>query len=341
MIAGWQMPPDTLPFGVIPLPVLLLNREGFITQANDQAMLKLDLSERRLVGTHLSSIFKPDEAVQHLLDCAVIRGEEVTSHDLVRRTNDVPFGLHAGPTEHGAAMILVPEANRQSVDQHAHHREMAETVARIALEMAHEVKNPLAALSGATQWLSEQTLPEGSREATEMMMSEIERIRERIDSFLLLGPRAPIDMQSVNIHSIIEDVCAAPSDIEIRRLYDPSLPDIRGNPARLRHVFENLWRNAMESGASKIEWKTCVAMNANLPGHQGAVIEASICDNGSGIPASVRDHLFEPFVTGKERGSGLGLAIAQRVMLNHGGRIVLNTQSDRTCFVLQFPLAQS
>ncbi|MDX8411299.1 MAG: ATP-binding protein [Mariprofundaceae bacterium] len=334
------MPPDALPLGSIPLPFLLLNLEGYITRANDQAMLSLGLSERRLMGTHLSSIFKPDEAVQHLLNCTISRGEEVTSHDLVRRTNDIPFGLHAGPMEDGVAMILVSDANRQSVDQHAHHREMAENVARIALEMAHEVKNPLAALRGATQWLSEQTLPAGSREATEMMMSEIERIRERIDSFLLLGPRAPIDMQSVNVHSMIEEVCAASSDIELRRLYDPSLPDIRGNPARLQHVFENLWRNAMESGASRIEWKTCVATNTNLPGHQGAVIEVSIRDNGSGIPASVRNHLFEPFVTGKERGSGLGLAIAQRVMLNHGGRILVNAQSDHTCFVLQFPLAQ-
>jgi len=338
MIAGWQMQPDPLPFTSIPLPVLLLNHEGFITRTNEQAMVRLNLSNRRLVGVHLSSIFEPDEAVQHLLDSVIGRGEEVSNHDLLQRPSNTPFSLHGGPMEEGAAIILVPEANRQSVEQHEHHREMAETVARIALEMAHEVKNPLAALRGATQWLSEQSLQDGCKEATDMMMSEIERIRERIDSFLLLGPRAPIDMQPINIHTMIDEVCAVSGDVELRRVYDPSLPDIQGLPARLRHVFENLWRNALESGASWIEWQTRVATNANLPGHHGTVIEASISDNGGGIPASVREHLFEPFVTGKERGSGLGLAIAQRVMLNHGGRIMVNAQAERTSFVLQFPM---
>jgi len=333
------MQPDPLPFTSIPLPVLLLNHEGFIIRTNEQAMVRLDLSDRRLVGVHLSSIFEPDEAVQHLLDSVIGRGEEVSNHDLLQRPNNAPFSLHGGPMEEGAAIILVPEANRQSVDQHAHHREMAETVARIALEMAHEVKNPLAALRGATQWLSEQSLPEGCKEATDMMMSEIERIRERIDSFLLLGPRAPIDMQPINIHTMIDEVCAASGDVELRRVYDPSLPDIQGLPARLRQVFENLWRNALESGASWIEWQTRVATGVNLPGHHGTVIEAAIRDNGRGIPAAVREHMFEPFVTAKERGSGLGLAIAQRVMLNHGGRIVVNTQTEQTCFVLQFPMA--
>jgi len=333
------MPPESLPLASIPLPVLLLDREGYITHGNEQALASLGLSGRRLVGLHLSALFAPDEAVQQLIERTIPQGQEISNHDLIQRRVSTPFSLHGGPAPEGAVMLLLPAANRQLLDQHVHHIEIAEAVARIALEMAHEVKNPLAALRGASQWLSEQTLPDGGREATDMMLSEIDRIRERIDAFLHLGPRAPLDMEAVNIHTLIDDVCVSGGDVEIVRNLDPSLPDVQAHPARLRHVFENLWRNALEAGATKVEWRTRIAVNAALPGKRGGVIEAVISDNGSGIPAGIRDHIFEPFVTDKERGSGLGLAIAQRVMLNHGGRIVLDPYSERTSFILQFPLA--
>lgn len=233
---------------------------------------------------------------------------------------------------------MVPEGNRTEVEKQAKRQEMAEAVARIALEMAHEVKNPLAALRGASQWLSERGNDEEITEITARMLSDVDRIRERIDSFLQLGPRADIAMQPVNIHALLDDVCRAPEGVQLHRVYDPSIPLLVVHESRLRQAIENLWSNAVEAGSTLIEWQTRIASMVALPGHQGLVVELKITSNGTPIPDSLKEHLFQPFVTGKERGNGLGLAIVQRVVQEHGGRVKLSSGHGRTSFVLHLPL---
>ena len=171
------------------------------------------------------------------------------------------------------------------------------------------------------------------------MLSEVDRIRERIDSFLQLGPRADINMQPINIHALIDEVCQPPAGVNLRRVYDPSLPPLLAHASRLRQAIENLWSNALEAGSTHIEWQTRIAPMVRLPGHhRGAVLEVRITSDGSPIPEQLREHLFEPFVTGKQRGSGLGLAIVQRVMQEHGGRISLKSVHNRTSFILHLPI---
>jgi two-component system nitrogen regulation sensor histidine kinase GlnL len=236
---------------------------------------------------------------------------------------------------------MVPEGNRAEVEKQAKRQEMAEAVARIALEMAHEVKNPLASLRGASQWLSEQAVDTDVVEISTHMLSEVDRIKDRIDTFLQLGPRADIAMEPINIHALLDDVCRAPEGVQLHRAYDPSLPRLLAHEARLRQAIENLWSNALEAGSTLIDWQTRMAPMVALPGHRGAVVELKITSNGTPIPKSLMEHLFQPFVTGKERGSGLGLAIVQRVIQEHGGRVKLSSEAGRTIFVLHLPLKNS
>lgn len=235
-------------------------------------------------------------------------------------------------------VLMVPEGNRAEVERQTKRQEMAEAVARIALEMAHEVKNPLAALRGASQWLSERSSDNDVIEISTRMLSDVDRIRERIDSFLQLGPRAEVAMHPVNIHALLDDVCRAPEGVQLHRVYDPSIPLLVAHEARLRQAIENLWTNAVEAGSTLIEWQTRIASMVALPGHQGMVVELKITSNGTPIPDSLKEHLFQPFVTGKERGNGLGLAIVQRVLQEHGGRVKLSSGHGRTSFVLHLPL---
>ena len=96
--------------------------------------------------------------------------------------------------------------------------------------------------------------------------------------------------------------------------------------------------NALEAGATQIEWQSRISPAAKLPGYAGRVIEISITNDGTPVPEHIQTRLFEPFVTSKSRGSGLGLALVQRVMLEHGGRVQLRSEHGRTRFTLQFPL---
>ncbi len=332
------MQPDLIATTSVPLPLLQLDHDGCIRGMNLTAQDCLGASMRQLQGKKLSDLFAPESEVLRLLKRVGETRNYVSDHNLVQRETGAPFSLHLGADEEGVNVIAVPEGNRNELELQTKRHEMAEALARIALEMAHEVKNPLAVLRGAAQWLAEQVQGKDVQEATGMILKEVDRIRERIDYFLQIGPRANVQMESLNIHSLLDDVCHPPSGVSLRKVYDPSLPPVMAHPARLRQAVENLWNNALEAGARHIEWQTRISTTSKLPGYQGPVMEVRITNDGETVPESLHARLFEPFVTDKQRGSGLGLAVVQRVMLEHGGRVMLQAESGRTSFVMQLPL---
>lgn len=331
------MPSECISLSSLPLPALLLDAEASLTQANVYAQEALGNSERRLMGKDLYALFSPNAEVKKLLD-RLNPGCSVSGDQICIRASGLPISLHLNLYEAGITAVFVPEARRSEVEQHAKRHEMAEAVARIALEMAHEVKNPLAALRGASQWLSEQDLSSSNKEAVVQMLTGVDRIRDRIDSFLQVGPHASVQMTMTNIHSLIQSVISYQPSIQVHRSFDPSLPDTLLHAARFTQALENLWQNAVEAADSKIEWQTRMAPLVHLPGHDGQVIEISITNDGAMIPVELRDRLFEPYVTGKQRGSGLGLALVERVMLEHEGRVNVDSGNGRTTMTLHLPI---
>ncbi len=332
------MPFNHVPLSILPLPLLLLDRDAHVQQANLLAQETLFRSNRQLEGHHLNEIFSPAIEIDRLLSLLSPYSSGVSDHQLCVSGDGMPVSMHLGMHEDGMTAIFVPEAHRSEVERHARRHEMAEAVSRIALEMAHEVKNPLAALRGAGQWLSEQQMNDDAHEAVTQMIGSVDRIRDRIDAFLQVGPRAEVRMEMTNLHILIQDIVYVPDGIHLSRVFDPSLPDILTHPARLRQAFENLWQNALEAAESRIEWQTRMAPLVHLPGHQGKVVEVSITNDGALIPDELRERMFEPYVTGKARGSGLGLAQVERVMLEHGGRVSVDSGNGRTTMTLHLPV---
>jgi len=334
------VPPESIAAADIPLPMLMLDSEGFILSANMEAQSALGISEQALAGRHACNLFAPESEIRIMLDHMQENRGSLSAHGLCERASNAPCSLHIGPANDGYALLMVPEAGRHELEQQATRQEMAEAVARISLEMAHEIKNPLAGLRGAAQWLSEQLSQADQKEAATMMLGQVDIIRERVDSFLQLAPRAAIGMEKINIHSLIDDVCHPVDGVAVRRVFDPSLPMLPAHAGRLRQAIENLWMNALEAGSTHIEWLTRVNTTIKLPGYKGAVLEVRITNDGEPMPEHIQEHLFEPFVTAKTRGSGLGLALIQRVMQEHNGQVKLQSESGRTSFVLHLPFGQ-
>lgn len=332
---------EQVPLAILPLPMLLLSEDGRITRANLLAQETLCKSERQLNGLQLPDLFAPVGEIERLMALLTPYGGGASDHQLCMRANGMPISLHLGMHHTGIAAIFVPEAQRAEVERHAKRHEMAEAVARIALEMAHEVKNPLAALRGASQWLSEQPLPGDAREAVGQILTGVDRIKERIDAFLQVGPRAAVQMERTNIHKLIHEVSQQPDGIYVSHVFDPSLPEIMAHTNRLQQALENLWQNAVEAAERKIEWQTRMAPLAHLAGYDGQIVEISITNDGATIPAQLRDRLFEPYVTGKTRGSGLGLALVERVMLEHGGKVNVKSEQGRTTLTLHLPVQRA
>ena len=131
-----------------------------------------------------------------------------------------------------------------------------------------------------------------------------------------------------------------PQGIAIRRDYDTSLPALTADKEQLIQVVLNIVRNAIQAmhGRGQIVLRTRVARQVTLARkrYQLAML-LQIIDNGPGIPAELKDHIFYPLVTGRAEGTGLGLTIAQTYVHQHGGTVEFDSRPGHTCFTVLLP----
>jgi two-component system nitrogen regulation sensor histidine kinase GlnL len=218
----------------------------------------------------------------------------------------------------------------------------------MAAMLAHEVKNPLAGIKGAAQLL-EADLEANETSLTRMIVEETDRVTALLDRMEGFAGGASLVMTAVNIHEVLDhclELAAASygAHLDIKRAYDPSLPFVEGHRDLLIQAFINIIKNASEATDKNGELiiRTSYApgrrlATASIAGQLHAPIQVEVIDNGRGIPEDIRDHLFDPFVSGRVGGSGLGLAMVASVIADHGGLMEVETVPGETVFRLNFP----
>lgn len=212
------------------------------------------------------------------------------------------------------------------------------TIGSLNLGMAHEVKNPLGGIKGATQLLRSE-LESGSPllENCDIILREVERIDSLLENLLAAAPRENAPLNLLNIHEVLDDVLhlikrwEEASHTTFARDFDPSLPHVLGDRNGLIQVFLNLIKNAVEAsgghGTITIRTLAPVAGPGNpAAGLRGGVLEVNIMDNGPGFGPDI-DDLAAPFFTTKPKGVGLGLAISEQIIQNHGGNLLLENMT--------------
>lgn len=217
---------------------------------------------------------------------------------------------------------------------------------RFSAQMAHDLKNPLAALKGAVQYLKEE-LARGrpfaeQAEYLELMAQQIERVREVLERYQRLG-RVEVEAAPLDLNELVRSVTssqrlAADPAVAIELELGAGLPRVEADRDLLALALENLLRNAFDAmpRGGKVVVRT--AANGALPGGNALVV--SIEDNGSGMDPRVAERAFDDFYTTKAQGSGLGLAFVRRVAEAHGGAVWLDSQLGAgTCVRLGLPLA--
>jgi hypothetical protein len=194
-------------------------------------------------------------------------------------------------------------------------------VGELATGLAHEIKNPLAGLSGALELLAED-LARSPRQAEVVgeMRHQVARLTHTMESLLDFARPAKARLRAADINETIDKVLflvgqqrkAAP--VEIRPELERGAPAVLADPAQLEQVFLNICLNAcqaMEAGGT-LAVRTFAEEDR---------VTVEVEDSGPGIPAEVRAHIFKPFFTTKTEGNGLGLAISARIVADHGGHI--------------------
>ncbi|MCF9033781.1 nitrogen regulation protein NR(II) [Acinetobacter nectaris] len=219
--------------------------------------------------------------------------------------------------------------------------------------VAHEIKNPLGGIRGATQLLARSLNDKKYNEFTDIIISEVDRLRVLADT--MLGSRQLPSYVDVNIHEPLERVRSLVSNqtkkkVKIVRDYDLSLPNVKADRDQLIQVMLNVSINAVQAILEnksffqaretiptlifKTRIQRLVTINSIL--HRSA-IRIDIEDNGPGIPEDILESVFYPLVTKRANGTGLGLSIAQNIMHQHNGMIDCQSIVGKTTFSLYLP----
>ena len=206
--------------------------------------------------------------------------------------------------------------------------------------LAHEIKNPLGGLRGSAQLLERELDRPELREYTQVIIKEADRLQSLMDR-MLTPHRAP-KIEPVSIHEVLERVRSlirAEFGLEIRRDYDPSIPELVGDREQLIQAVLNIARNAVQAKARHITFSTRAVRQITILRHRHRLaLELQVVDDGPGIPEEIQDRIFDPLVSGREGGSGLGLSLAQTFVQYHQGVIEFESRPGRTTFRILLPL---
>ncbi len=223
------------------------------------------------------------------------------------------------------------------------HADANESAALMAGMLAHEIRNPLLAITGAAQLLK-NTLADPT--FCDLITREASRIEQLLKELDPLRGSGGVALEEVNIHELLEEASASVSagvgpHVRITRNYDPSLPLIPADPARFLRALTNLIKNAAEASVSVAQPEITLSTRYHL-GKGSRPIAVDIADNGGGIDSAIASQLFRPFITTKREGRGLGLPIVARIVEDHGGRIELASgRKGSTCFRIWLPIARA
>jgi two-component system nitrogen regulation sensor histidine kinase GlnL len=340
----------------LPLAVVLLAPGQRINWANPAAEQFFGQSLRRLAGKRLQEVlgFAEPRLTERLSDSEApisARDIGVTVPGQAARRLDVTI------------TPIVDEVGWQLVTLHDSTASEAlgedsgageKTVLRAPEILAHEIKNPLAGIRGASQLLARK-VDEKDRALTTLIADEVDRIAKLIDQMQTLSSRTAEPVAPCNLHEAVRRASAVLSAANtdgprIEEEFDPSLPPVLGSSDGLVQVLINLLSNAREAcrevAKPRIVVRTRFASGLQLHSSAGGKavrlpIELRVSDNGPGIDPAMRDHVFEPFVTTKKSGQGLGLALVRKLVRDMNGRITHDRDDAAawTHFRIHLPLA--
>jgi two-component system, NtrC family, nitrogen regulation sensor histidine kinase GlnL len=347
--------PDTI-WNSIPLPAILIDGQDRVISVNPAAEAFLNMSARSLKD-------------QILLDRVTVNAplQDVFTHvragrsDLFVNSVDVGTGerapvscnLQAAPVGDDPELVMILISPRELADRLGRSQSLksaAKSAIGMAEMLAHEIKNPLAGITGAAQLLSMNLGPE-DREMTDLIVEESRRIVKLLEQVEQFGNLKPPDQKAVNIHDVLDRarksaLVGFASGMTIVEDYDPSLPPTVGDSDQLLQVFQNLLKNAAQAAGNQggtIRLHTFYDLSLRLRRADGKgqalPLNVEVIDDGPGIPPQIANEIFEPFVSGRENGTGLGLALVSKIVSDHGGWIAVDSVPGRTVFRLSLPVA--
>ena len=336
----------------IPTGVLTLDSKGAVTSLNGASERLLGLRVSAVQGRQLEQSQVPADLVAWIRDARtadrLVHEADITltvdgDRRAIMRASASELRDEAGQSQ-GLVILLrdVTQVNR--LELQLRRADKLAALGTLAAGVAHEVKNPLHALSLNMHLLEKEIgiQESGSAEAREyfaILQFELQRIHRIVENFLRFSKPSVPEVKPVDLHALLERVLglvafeAADHSVTIETAFDPSLTTVAGDEGQLSQVFLNLGINALQAMPDR------GALSVRTRLDRGWA-EVEVQDSGQGIEADILPHIFDPYFTTRPRGVGLGLAIAHRIVEGHQGTMDVEATAGRgTTMIVRLPLA--
>ncbi|MDP2084532.1 MAG: ATP-binding protein [Gemmobacter sp.] len=349
------LPAPGIIWASLPIPAVLIAADNRIEEINPAAELFLNASARTLSGQPVLDALSVDAPLDE--GFARVRANQAA---LFINDVDVTSGerppvqctIQVAPLQDAPNRLLLLISPRELADRLGRGTSVkaaAKSAIGMAEMLAHEIKNPLAGISGAAQLLSMNLGPE-DRELTDLIVEETRRVVKLLEQVEQFGNLRPPDRVAINLHDVLDRARRSAlvgfgSRMTFVEDYDPSLPQAWADPDQLQQVFLNLLKNASEAagpGGGTIRLRSFydhALRRRNADGTGSALpLNIEIIDDGPGLPPAIAGEIFEPFVSGRPNGTGLGLALVSKIISDHDGWIAVDSVPGRTVFRLSLPM---
>ena len=337
----------------IPLPSIVLNEDDIVVEVNPPGEGFLNASSKSLrnrsiwelinIGASLEESYKKVKKFNSPLFVTDVKVGANGREPIPCNIQIAPIIGHDGST----ILLIAPREIAGRISQSKSVKAAAKSAIGMAEMLAHEIKNPLAGITGAAQLLS-MGLSTADLEITDLIVAETRRILTLLEQVEQFGNLKPIAPKPLNIHDVIDRARRSAqlgfsAHINFKEEYDPSLPLVYGDPDQLLQVFLNLIKNASEAQPNNgnIKLRTYFEHSYKLRRADGSghsmPIQVEVIDNGPGVSEDIRDEIFDPFVSGRNNGTGLGLALTSKIISDHKGLISLDSKPGNTVFRISLP----
>ncbi|WP_338548172.1 two-component system sensor histidine kinase NtrB [Roseovarius phycicola] len=348
---------DSRIWAALPVPALILDETDRIVDINPAAEGFLMTSSKAIKGQPVWDRLAVDAPIEEALERARAKNAPLFVNDVDVGTGDrapLQCNLQIAPLASDTSemiLLISPRELAGRVTQSQSVKSAAKSAIGMAEMLAHEIKNPLAGITGAAQLLS-MNLSQEDLELTDLIVSEARRIVALLEQVEQFGNVSAPQLGPVNLHDVLDRarrsaLVGFAANMTILEDYDPSLPMAQGDSDQLLQVIQNLLKNATEAagqagGTITLHSYYEQSLRVRRGGGSGKSLplQIEVIDDGPGLPPDICNDLFEPFVSGRENGTGLGLALAAKIISDHDGWISVSSVPGRTVFRISLPRAE-
>lgn len=338
-----------------PVGLIALAPDGRVTTVNATCESIFGRSARNIRGKTLQDLTVASGALLSIVDRAREAQTEAAASEVRLKPSSLVeegvYTIRVKPGADGALLIaLMPALTHETESSLA-------GVASFGRILGHEIKNPLAGISGAAQLLLRQS-HSGQRELLNLICEEsarIERMVNRLSAFELFSKPhfAPVNIHQVLDRVIASEEAAFDGEVAFSRRYDPSLPDILADGDHLHEALQNIVRNGIEAAIGnravrapeimvRTAFETRFARRRRRKSEttRGRSLRIDVIDTGPGLTPEQRTRVFEAFNSSKSVGRGLGLTIVKEVVQAHEGQVQIGAQDDGTIVSVFLPFLE-